>query len=264
MSSAPSPRPSAPASSSPPPPPSGALSARAAALLAAARAAGARVRDGVTPRRPLARRTLKAVGLCVLGYTVFWLTSALGVLAVSAWAGEHAPEDGELAGIRHFQQVDDRVWRGSAPSEAGYRALVAHGIHTVVDLRAEDLGAAALAQPKRAGLHVVRMPIRDGQTPDGRQVDRFLRVVADARGPVFVHCGAGVGRTGSMTAAYLVRTGQATPRQAALRTVAVGPPSLEQIYYVLSADRDASRQPPSVVSLVSRLADAPRRIKASL
>lgn len=243
---------------------SAAAPVRAAALLASTRAAGARVWGRLKPRHPITRRALKVVVLCVLGYTCFWLTSALGVLAVSAWAGEHAPEDGRLAGIKHFQPVDDRLWRGSAPSPDGYRALAAHGIHTVVDLRAEDLSGAALAQPKRAGLHVVRMPIRDGQTPDGRQVDRFLRVVAEAAGPVFVHCGAGVGRTGSMTAAYLVRTGQASPRQAALRTVAVGPPSLEQIYYVLSADRHASRQPPGVVSLISRLADAPRRIKASL
>lgn len=243
---------------------SAAAPARAAALLASARAAGTRMRERLKPRRPLTRRALKAVVVCVIGYTVFWLASALGVLAVSAWADEHTSGDGELAGIKHFQPVDDRLWRGSAPSPDGYRALAAHGIHTVVDLRAEDLGGAALAQPKRAGLHVVRLPIRDGQTPDSRQVDQFLRVVAEAAGPVFVHCGAGVGRTGSMAAAYLVRTGQATPRQAALRTVAVGPPSLEQIYYVLSADRHTSRQPPGVVSLISRLADAPRRIKASL
>ncbi|WP_030566615.1 phosphatase domain-containing putative toxin [Streptomyces aureocirculatus] len=248
--------------------PSAATPARAVAACAAppasTRALGTRARGRLKPRRPLPRRVLRTLGLCVLGYTVFWLTSALGVLAVSVWAGEHAPGDRELAGVRHFQQVDDRLWRGSAPSEKGYRALAAHGIHTVVDLRAEKLSATALAQPRHAGLHVVRMPIRDGQTPDGRQVENFLRVVADAGGPVFVHCGAGVGRTGAMSAAYLVRTGQATPGQAALRTVAVGPPSLEQIYYVLSADRHASRQPPDVVTLISRLADAPRRIKASL
>ncbi|WP_282792603.1 dual specificity protein phosphatase family protein [Streptomyces sp. CC224B] len=236
------------------------LTSAAATAIAACAGAGGRL--GL--HRPAPRRTAKLVGLCVLGYTAFWLTASLGVLAVSAWAGERVGAERELTGVRHFQQVDDRLWRGSAPTGAGYRALAAHGIRTVVDLRAEDLGAAELARPGRAGLDVVRMPVRDGQTPDSAQVDRFLRVVAEAEGPVFVHCGAGVGRTGSMTAAYLVRTGQATPGQAALRTVAVGPPSLEQIYYVLSADRDVSRQPPGVVSLVSRLADAPRRIKASL
>ncbi|MFD9905046.1 dual specificity protein phosphatase family protein [Streptomyces sp. NPDC059063] len=233
---------------------------RAAALLASLRTSGRRLRL----KRPTPRRALKLVGACVLGYAVFWLTTSVGILAVSAWAGERVSAEREITGVRHFQQVDARLWRGSAPTEAGYRALAAHGIRTVVDLRAEDLSAENLAQPGRAGLHVVRMPIRDGQTPDSGQVDRFLRVVAEAKGPVFVHCGAGVGRTGSMTAAYLVRTGQATPGQAALRTVAVGPPSIEQIYYVLSADEDASRQPPQVVSLISRLADAPRRIKASL
>ncbi|MGA4843598.1 fused DSP-PTPase phosphatase/NAD kinase-like protein [Streptomyces sp. G45] len=195
---------------------------------------------------------------------MFWGATCVGVLAVSAWAGERVGDERRITGIRHFQQVDDRLWRGSAPTDAGYRALADRGIRTIVDLRAEHLGAAELARPERAGLRVVRLPVRDGQTPEGSQVDRFLRVVAAARTPVFVHCGAGVGRTGSMTAAYLVRTGQATPSQAALRTVAVGPPSLEQIYYVLNADQHVSRQPPLAVSLISRLADAPRRIKASL
>ncbi|WP_181387587.1 protein-tyrosine phosphatase family protein [Streptomyces sp. Act143] len=81
------------------------------------------------------------------------------------------------------------------------------GITTVVDLRAEDLSAAQLAEPGRAGLDVVRLPARDGQTPTPGQVRTFLDTVARASGPVFVRCGAGVGRTGTMAAAYLVQTG---------------------------------------------------------
>jgi protein-tyrosine phosphatase len=96
-------------------------------------------------------------------------------------------------------------------------------------------------------------------------VERFLEIVKEAGGPVFVHCGAGVGRTGSITAAYLVRTGQASSQEAALRTLAVGPPSIEQIYYMLNGTRHASVQPPEAVQMVSRILDAPRRrIKASL
>jgi len=137
-------------------------------------------------------------------------------------------------------------------------------VRTVVDLRAEDLSAKELAEPARAGLTVVRLPIRDGQTPTEQQVDDFIRIVRQSDGPVYVHCGAGVGRTGAMSAAYLVRTGEATAKQAAVRTMAVGPPSIEQVYYVLNVSPDDSDQPPALVRGISRLFDAPRRIMASL
>ncbi|WP_419993273.1 protein-tyrosine phosphatase family protein [Streptomyces boninensis] len=216
------------------------------------------------PLPPRLRRPAKLLGFCALGYALFWATSALGILGASAWAREQVPTGGTVAGIHHFERVDDRVWRGSAPGPEGYRELARRGVHTVVDLRAEDLTPRQLAQPQRAGLTAVRLPIRDGQTPAAAQVDAFLATVRGADGPVFVHCGAGVGRTGSMAAAYLVRTGQATARAAALRTVAVGPPSIEQIYYAATAERHESEQPPALVRAVSRLADAPRRISSYL
>ncbi|WP_368857547.1 dual specificity protein phosphatase family protein [Streptomyces sp. GbtcB6] len=102
--------------------------------------------------------------------------------------------------------------------------------------------------------------MRDGQTPRPAQVRRFLEVVADAPGRVFVHCGAGVGRTGTMAAAYLVQSGEQSPVAAVRRNLAVGPPSIEQIYYGLSLGRDRLRQPPFPVVAVSRLVDAPRRM----
>ena len=134
------------------------------------------------------------------------------------------------------------------------------GFTTVVDLRAEDLSAAQLAAPRRAGLDVVRLPIRDGQTPKPEQVRRFLDVVAKSSGPVFVHCGAGVGRTGTMAAAYLVQSGEQSSAAAVRRNLAVGPPSIEQIYYGLSLGRQEAEQPPLAVVAVSRLVDAPRRM----
>ncbi|WP_133910201.1 protein-tyrosine phosphatase family protein [Streptomyces sp. NBC_00582] len=216
-------------------------------------------------KRPVTRRVLRVLIAVVIGYLALWAVGAGGVAAASYWVREETPAPAgthAVQGIHHFQPVDakGRLWRGAAPSPAGYRALAGLGFTTVVDLRAEDLSASRLAEPRNAGLTVVRLPIRDGQTPRPEQVRRFLTAVAQAPGKVFVHCGAGVGRTGTMAAAYLVETGQESPAAAVRRNLAVGPPSIEQIYYGLHLERREAEQPPLAIVAVSRLVDAPRRM----
>jgi protein-tyrosine phosphatase len=219
--------------------------------------------------RPLSRRALRILLFVVLGYLVLWATGALGILGLSYLAreGTSAPAGTRtVQGVHHFQPVDaeGRLWRGAAPSPAGYQALAGMGITTVVDLRAEDLSASQLAGPGNAGLKVAHLPIRDGQTPKPEQVGRFFDIVAKSTGPVFVHCGAGVGRTGAMAAAYLVQTGEQSSPSAVRRNLAVGPPSIEQIYYGLNLSPSKAEQPPLPVVVMSRLVDAPRRIWSSL
>lgn len=219
----------------------------------------------VLPDRSLQRRIRRIVVGILVGYLALWAVGAGGILAVSYLVREDTPAPAgtrTVQGVHHFQPVDTEghLWRGSAPSPAGYRALAGMGITTVVDLRAEDLSASQLAGPTKAGLNVVRLPIRDGQTPTPAQVQRLLDVVAKSSGPVFVHCGAGVGRTGTMAAAYLVKTGEESSAGAVRRNLAVGPPSIEQIYYGLNLSPAKAEQPPLPVVAVSRLVDAPRRI----
>ena len=186
------------------------------------------------------------------------------ILTAHLWLQRTAPVQGaavveRMTGISNFAVVDDTLWRGAAPSKAGYEALAENGVTTVVDLRAEEginVDEAALGS---LGITRFHMPLRDGQAPSSEMVDRFLEIVRNSDGRVYVHCGAGVGRTGTMAAAYLVDRGDASALQAVRRNLSVGPPSLEQIAFAAGLRSGAVRRPPAPVVALSRLLDAPRR-----
>jgi protein-tyrosine phosphatase len=129
-----------------------------------------------------------------------------------------------------------------------------------VDLRAEEDLHVDEAYLASLGLRYVPVPVRDGQAPSSEEVDRFLQAVRETDGITFVHCGAGVGRTGTMAASYLVATGQATSKQALQRNLAVGPPSLEQVAFVAELDGSDVSRPSGALVAVSRVLDAPRRL----
>ncbi len=187
-------------------------------------------------------------------------------LLLQHFAGPSAPAvAASVRDVAHLAAVDTTVWRGAAPTSLeGYRSLAAAGVTTVVDLRAEPDLPVDDAMVRSFGLRIVSLPIRDGQTPTRAQTDEFLRIVADSRGTVFLHCGAGVGRTGSVAAAYLVATGQASGVRATLRNLSVGPPSLEQIAFTSQFHEDGARRANMLVVAASRTLDAPRRIWSRL
>ncbi len=198
------------------------------------------------------------IGLVVAGNLV--------ILGASAWAKQTTPKLAvpELAGVKNLEAVDGKLLRGAAPTSEGYQALAARGVKVVVDLRAEE-GVETDAELVRSlGMRAVRLPIRDGQIPSTAEVQEFLKVTGEADGPVFVHCGAGVGRTGAIVGAYLVSTGQLNGRGAARRNLAVGTPSLEQVTFVARMGSTTLSKPPMAVTALSRLIDAPRRIYHNL
>lgn len=198
-------------------------------------------------------------------FACFLLIGNLAMYAVSAWAKNSAPTRSvvDVDGVKNLQVVDERVWRGAAPTPEGYRALAAHGTSTIVDLRAEEGIDNDVAMARGLGMDVVRIPVRDGQAPSRDDVERFLDVVRSAAGTVFVHCGAGVGRTGTMVGTYLVTSGETGPSQALRRNLAVGPPSLEQVAFVAGLGEGLDK-PNAVVTALSRTLDAPRRLWSRL
>ena len=63
-----------------------------------------------------------------------------------------------------------------------------------------------------------------------------------------------------MVGAYLVSGGGVGGRTAVMRNLAVGPPSLEQLAFVVGMDRGDIDKPGPLLTAVSRVLDAPRRL----
>ena len=200
----------------------------------------------------------KVIARILIAFVAFMVLGNVAILGIHLWAQNSAAAETVAApiGIHNFQAIDDKVWRGSRPTLAGYRSLADRGVETIVDLRAEEGLSRPTRLLERRGVKLVRIPMRDGQVPSEAQVRRFLRVVRRSDGPVYVHCMAGVGRTGTMVGAYLVEVKDESTMEALEHNLSVGPPSLEQIAFV-AGDID---EPNPIVTGVSRLLDGPRRI----
>ena len=114
--------------------------------------------------------------------------------------------------------------RPSSPDDFAW--LRAQGVEVLLSLT-ED-------RPRRdwtdgAGLLVFHEPLEDMEAPTQEQIDRSVSVLTRAMDQgkgVAVHCGAGLGRTGVMLAAYFVAKG-ATAQNAIARIRRLRPGSVE-------------------------------------
>jgi tyrosine-protein phosphatase SIW14 len=98
------------------------------------------------------------------------------------------------------------LWRGSRIKRPQVEDLVKRGFKTVVDLCSEHTADDNLSAIKGFDIQFMHIPIIDSQPPKMEQAERFLSLFKDPRNmPVFVHCQAGQGRTGTMVAIYRIR-----------------------------------------------------------
>ena len=223
-------------------------------------------RPAVDPRtrnRSRWPRRIRIAVFVVLAATIGALLQGnLALVAASRWARSHTELDAgpKLAGVRKLYVVDERLWRGAQPGMTGFRSLAESGVTTVIDLRPSPDAVRVGRELGALGLESVHLPVTDGTPPSPSQVRRVVDIVDKSQGRVFLHCGEGVGRAGTMSAAYKVTTGKASASEALRESLAIGVLTFEQITFIRSLDRDGAHDPPVIATAFSRFLDAPRQL----
>lgn len=106
--------------------------------------------------------------------------------------------------IKNFGAMDDVLYRGGQPSETDYKALADFGIKTIIDLR-NDHESFAKSAAEAAGMKYVLIPMDGVSAPSDEDVAKFLSVINDpSSGKIYMHCKAGIHRTGAMGAVYRI------------------------------------------------------------
>ena len=107
-----------------------------------------------------------------------------------------------------FSWVDSpRLAALSFPDAEDLRWLRRNGIDIVMTLTEEPLPRQWVNE---AGILAVHLPVRDMQAPSVEQLEAAIETIENAKASgmaVAVHCMAGIGRTGTVLAAYFVNEG---------------------------------------------------------
>jgi tyrosine-protein phosphatase SIW14 len=110
-----------------------------------------------------------------------------------------------IAGVPNSGKINDHLYRGAQPRDAGLLELKKLGVTTIVDLRGEDPERSGWEE-KRAeslGIRFVHIPVDGWSPPTNEQVAQFLSLFREnSQEKVFVHCRYGDDRTGVFVASY--------------------------------------------------------------
>ncbi len=114
--------------------------------------------------------------------------------------------------IENFGVVEDGVYRGAQPEEAGFKTLRDMGVRYVLNLRSDHDERAAV---EAAGMTPLEVPMGMIIGVNDESVRRAVEFMSDpANRPIFVHCRLGQDRTGVVVAMYRIITDGWTLKEA--------------------------------------------------
>jgi atypical dual specificity phosphatase len=133
------------------------------------------------------------------------------------------------ARLKRVSWLDETVAACRFPrGDQALQELADRGVGLLVNLHVQPHAPERIA---RYGMTELHLPVADFTPPTAEQLERGVNAMESAidNGTrVAVHCGAGLGRTGTLLACYLVRRGL-SPEAAIARVRAVRPGSVETL-----------------------------------
>lgn len=102
--------------------------------------------------------------------------------------------------------LDGKIIASVYPTDVDYLVYLKknHGISMAINLTESSWPEGWSTS---TGIEQFNFPIVDMSIPSETDVVSILRLIQEADGPIMVHCAAGIGRTGTIIALYLVDNG---------------------------------------------------------
>lgn len=134
----------------------------------------------------------------------FLLSFCISLIITVSTAGERGVP--ASCGITNFGRVDERIYRGAQPDDAGMASLKQLGIKSIINLRmGEDILKAEVERACAYSILYTNVPLSGMGRPTDEQIHRVLSLIESLPAPVFIHCQHGCDRTGTVIACYRIK-----------------------------------------------------------